>query len=406
MTRSPAYSSLAALALPALMLLGGCGGGGGGGSSGSSGSPSVQNVQPLIVDGGPANIPDLVFVSVTVCEPGSSSNCQTIDHIQVDTGSTGLRILASVLSPALSLPQQSDANGNALAECAQFVDGFSWGAVRVADVHIAGEQASSVPIQVIGDTSFPTIPKSCSSSGPPENTVTAFGANGLLGVGTFLQDCGSACVQGALPGTYYVCPSGACQSATIPLAKQLQHPVAMFGSDNNGVAIQMQSIGATGAATASGSLIFGIGTQSDNGLRGATVLAVNPNTGNILTTFNNKTYTNSYIDAGSSALFFDVGAYPICVGAARGFYCPPTTQNLSATLQGPGGGSGVVSFSVANADQLFATNPTFNAFDNLAAPSGDATTFDWGLPLFYGRTVFTAIEGRSTPGGVGPYVAF
>jgi Protein of unknown function (DUF3443) len=404
MTRRAAHTFFVALALPALLLLGGCGGGGGG--SGSSGSQSVQNVQPVIVDGGPANIPDLVFASVTVCAPGSSSSCQTIDHIQVDTGSTGLRILASVLSPTLSLPQQSDTNGSQLAECAQFVDGFSWGAVRVADVHIAGEQASSVPIQVICDTSFPTIPKSCSGSGPPENTVTTFGANGLLGVGMFLQDCGNACVQAALPGTYYVCPSGACQATSIPLAKQLQHPVAMFGADNNGVAIQLPSIGATGAATASGSLIFGIGTQSDNGLRGATVLAVDPNTGNIVTTFNNKTYTSSYLDAGSSALFFGIAAYPNCVGTGRGFYCPPTIQNLSATLQGPGGGSSVVSFSVANADQLFAANPSFNAFDNLAAPSGDTTTFAWGLPLFYGRTVFTAIEGRSTPGGMGPYVAF
>jgi hypothetical protein len=65
-----------------------------------------------------------------------------------------------------------------------------------------------------------------------------------------------------------------------------------------------------------------------------------------------------------------------------------------------------VSFSVANADQLFAANPSFNAFSNLAVPSGDTTTFAWGLPFFFGRTVFTAIEGRSTPGGTGPYFAF
>jgi len=29
-----------------------------------------------------------------------------------------------------------------------------------------------------------------------------------------------------------------------------------------------------------------------------------------------------------------------------------------------------------------------------------------GLALFYGRNVFAAIEGRSTPGGAGPYFAF
>jgi hypothetical protein len=30
--------------------------------------------------------------------------------------------------------------------------------------------------------------------------------------------------------------------------------------------------------------------------------------------------------------------------------------------------------------------------------------FDWGLPFFFGRTVFTAIEDRGTPAG--PYFAF
>jgi hypothetical protein len=32
--------------------------------------------------------------------------------------------------------------------------------------------------------------------------------------------------------------------------------------------------------------------------------------------------------------------------------------------------------------------------------------FAWGLPFFFGRTVFTAIDGQTTPGGVGPYFAF
>jgi hypothetical protein len=69
-------------------------------------------------------------------------------------------------------------------------------------------------------------------------------------------------------------------------------------------------------------------------------------------------------------------------------------------------GSANVNFAVANADQIFNANPSFNAFNDLAVPSGDGTTFAWGLPFFYGRTVFTAIEGRNTPAGMGPYFAF
>ena len=402
MIRPPMDRLRAPLLLATVLCLAGCGGGGGGSSS----SQPTQNVQAITVDGGPANIPDLVFTSVTVCAPGSSSNCQTIDHVQVDTGSTGLRIVASALSPTLSLPQQMSATGNPLAECAQFVDGYSWGSVRVADIRMVGEQANSVPIQIIGDPAFPTIPPSCSNSGPPENTVQAFGANGLLGVGLFLQDCGSACVQAAVPGAYYTCLSAGCQPTQVALVQQLQNPVAMFASDNNGVIIALPSVPATGAATAAGSLIFGIGTQANNGLSGAAVLMVDPNTGNIVTTYSSHTYANSYIDAGTSVLAFGNNAFPVCVGAGAGLYCPPTTQNLSATLQGPVKGAATIGFSVANADQLFGASPASDAFDDLAAPAGDTITFAWGLPFFFGRSVYTAIEGRVTPGGSGPYVAF
>jgi len=390
--------------LAGLLLLSGCGGGGGGGGSPPAQPP--QNVQSVVVDGGPDGIADLLFTSVTVCVPGSTSNCQTIDHIQVDTASVGLRIISSVLSPTLSLPQQVDANGNPLVECVQFVDGNSWGPVKIADMRIAGEVASSMPIQVIGDATFPTIPGDCSSSGPPENTVMAFGANGLLGVGLFLQDCGAACMQFAIPGTYYSCPANGCRATQVALNKQLQNPVALFSTDNNGVIVQLPAIPATGAATASGSLIFGIGTQSNNGLGNAAILTVDPNTGYIGTTFNGQAYPNSYIDSGTSLLFFGTSTYPVCTGAGAGLYCPPATQNLSATLQGVNNAAKAASFSVANGDQLFSANPNFFAFSNIAAPNSGTATFAWGLPFFFGRSVYTAIETRNTPGGQGPYFAF
>lgn len=398
--------AIAAFAVLAICL-GGCGGGGGGGSGGNSAPPSApQNVLPITVDAGPSDISNIPFVTITICAPGSSSNCQTIDHIGVDTGSSGLRILSSVLSASLSLPQQQDASGNPIAACAQFADGFSWGPVKMADLRVAGEQANSLPVQIIGDPAFTSIPSTCSSSGPSENTVTTFGANGLLGVGPFLQDCGSACAQSAIPGLYYVCPASGCQSTQMALAQQLQNPVGMFSTDNNGVLIQLPALPATGAATATGSLIFGIGTQSNNGLGSAAVLGIDANTGNIATVFNNFTYTDSYIDSGSSANFFGFSAYPICTGAGAGFYCPATAQALSATLQGTNRVTSAVSFSVGNGDQLFGGNPGFMAFNNIAAPNPDPSGFAWGLPFFYGRNVFTAIETKSTPGGVGPYFAF
>ncbi|MDQ1387146.1 MAG: hypothetical protein QOF56_600, partial [Acidobacteriaceae bacterium] len=51
------------------------------------------------------------------------------------------------------------------------------------------------------------------------------------------------------------------------------------------------------------------------------------------------------------------------------------------------------------------------AFSQLGGPDtfpGTKTQsyFDWGLPFFYGRNVYTAIETKSTPGGTGPYWAY
>jgi len=130
-------------------------GGGGGGSAGSGGPPPppppANNTASVIVDAGPSNNSvNTLFTSVTICVPGSTTSCQTIDHIQVDTGSYGLRILAPVLT--LTLPVETLASGSSLAECTQFVDGFSWGPVATADIQIAGETAKSLPVQVIGDS--------------------------------------------------------------------------------------------------------------------------------------------------------------------------------------------------------------------------------------------------------------
>ena len=130
--------------------------GSGGGSGSSSGGSGSGNSVTLTVDAGPNNNDvDTPFITVTVCAPGSMSNCQQIDHVEVDTGSYGFRVISSVLNASLaSALQQETGNGSyPIVECTQFADGYSWGPVKVADVQIAGESASSVPMQVIGDPS-------------------------------------------------------------------------------------------------------------------------------------------------------------------------------------------------------------------------------------------------------------
>jgi hypothetical protein len=393
-----------ALCLPVLS----CGGGGGGGSlSAASSAPTGSNVANIVVDAGPTSTsPDVntLFTTVTVCVPGTAS-CQTIDHIQVDTASYGLRVLAPVLT--LSLPVQTAANGASLLECTQFVDGYSWGPVTLADVKITGESASSVPVQVIGDPSFASVPANCSNIGPAEDTVAAFGANGILGVGVFAQDCGAGCVSTLDNGFYYACSSTACQATTVPLVSQVQNPVTFFATDKNGVVIELPSVAEAGAATVQGFLIFGIDTQTNNKSGSQSVLTVDASAGNFTTVFNGQSLTQSFLDTGSNGYYFNDTALQQCTQTNfTKFYCPANPQTLSAMLQGQNAVSASVNFTVTDAETLGANNPGFVAFATIAGTFPSADAFDWGLPFYFGRTVYTAIEQATTAVGTGPYVAF
>jgi len=382
-------------------LLGACGGGTG---SSSDGGGSIDNVQPIQVSFGPAdNLVNGLYTSVTICVPGTS-NCQTIDGVEVDTGSVGLRLLASRVT--LGLPRMTDGAGNALANCASYVDNsYTWGPMATADIRMAGEKASAVPIQLIGAPSFAGAPDDCSSGGTAADTVSALSANGILGLAVFRQDCGPACTAGRVPPVYFSCPAASpCTAAAVPVANQLQNPVWMFPQDNNGMLVSLPAVPAGGAPTASGSLIFGIGTQSNNALGGAHVYTTD-DVGNFSTVFNGTTYSSSYLDTGSNGLYFqdsDTIPLPACPGDDSDFSCPPSTVTLSATTIGQNGTSASISFNVANAETLFQSNNA--AFNDLGGP--DTGDFDWGLPFFFGRKTFIAIEGQSTAGGTGPYWAY
>ncbi len=388
--------------VPAFAFLAACGGGNSSTIPPNTITTSGANVAPITVNSGPAATVGFpyangAFASVTVCVPGTST-CQTIGGILVDTGSSGLRIVSSALTVAL--PQQKASDGNPVVECLPFVDSYTWGPVQTADVDIASEKAASVPIQVLSDTDF-AAPTACSQGFPSADTLPTLGANGILGVGLAAQDCGSSasCVQSGSAGLYYECPSTGCVVTGEPLSQQVINPVALFTTDNNGVIIELPAVSG-GEATVSGSLIFGIGTQTNNAL-GTAKIYMAPD-GTFTTTYKNQPYAASFVDSGSNGYFFTDSSIPAC--SDNDFYCPSSTENLSAVNQA-GAASGTVDFSVANADALFA-NESDSAFGDLGGPVSKSNSFDWGLPFFYGRNVFTAIEGMSTPGGVGPFWAY
>jgi Protein of unknown function (DUF3443) len=419
---------LIALSLIQLTFLAACGGGGGYGGGGGGGppppsqniaTPGPPNVESITVDSGPSGVSavNTAYVSIKICVP-STTTCQTIDHIEVDTGSTGLRILYGALNASLNsaLPQEGNGVANTvLTECLQFADGSSYGSLRLADITlpVSMKTVSNLVVQVIGDPAY-TVPNGTvtgqSSCPPPaENTVSQFGANGILGVGPFAQDCGSLCATTAVPHTYYSCTStSTCADSTASLTQQVQNPATLFTSDNNGVIVELPAVGSAGAGTVTGSLVFGIGTQSNNALGSATVLPENTSSGFITATYKGTAYSHGFIDSGSNGNYFIDSSLTPCPMPNQGFYCPTSIMMETATLQGTNATMLTASFSVANANTLFA-NLSYTAFSNLGGtnpdPSGQA--FDLGLPFFYGHNVFTAFETATNAGGYpGPYFAY
>jgi hypothetical protein len=436
--------------LGVLLLLAACGGGGGGGASSSGGSsgappppppppPALNNFVSMIVDNGPAALDtgpnaftsdDAAFVSVTICAPGSTTNCQTIDHVLVDTGSVGLRLIQSVVTPSIlsTLPLETDSSNNPVGECYGFVDGFVFGSVRQADFTIGGEKVSDMPLQIIGDTgAFTSVPASCSSGGgTDDNTVQSFGANGIIGIGVTTTDCGAFCQEpgGFAAAIYYDCPSTGCSSiitrnaATTAPFQQLPNPVAAMSVDNNGTILTFPAVPAAGEATATGTLFFGIGTETNNALSSSATVLTTTNSesadgaGLVTVSYKGASLPESFLDSGSNAYYFVDSTIAECTATGfSGFYCPASPLALTPTIEGQNGVTASGAFTLNNAETIFANNfaadPGIGANPN--AVSGFQpfpNSFDFGLTFFFGRSVYTAIEGRTAGTVAGPYFAF
>ena len=95
-------------------------------AGGNTIAAKAPNVAPLLVDAGPAAATisqvNVAYTKVTVCVPSDPTNCVTLDHVAVDTGSTGLRIPVSAFpaftngSKVLAAPQNVNP-GAPVANC-------------------------------------------------------------------------------------------------------------------------------------------------------------------------------------------------------------------------------------------------------------------------------------------------
>ncbi|MBN3795910.1 DUF3443 family protein [Burkholderia sp. Ac-20392] len=397
------------LAAATAILVTACGGGDGGGSSsgnngnngntGNGGSDGNSgNTAVITVNAGVANVINIPTVSLKVCAPGTS-NCQVVNNVLVDTASYGLRLVGSAVSGVLGSLPQVTSGGAPVAECGKFVSSYTWGSVRTVDLSIGSEQASSLPVQIIGDLGTTNVPSSCTNGGASANSASALGANGILGIGPAPVDCGTTCATStSTNNNYYACPNGDnanCAVALVPVAQQVANPVHRF-ADSSGVSVSMPTISNNGQASATGTLTFGLPD-----LTGKTVMT-STTTGDVNATFLGRNVT-AFFDTGSNAYFFNDSSQTACSKNTQ-FYCPSASTTYSATLTGQNGVSGTVSMPVVNADSLF-SNPSTFAFNDIAGPFGSSSWLDVGMPHFYGKTIYFGMD-KTASGGAAPFVAF
>lgn len=415
------------LALLLLCSLAACGDGAGTSTTGTpatvSSAPPLfatagdANAVPIYVDGGisaPARaLPNAIYTSIEICAPGSS-NCAVIPHVLVDTGSVGLRLLASAIRAANAtlpgaLPQAAGTAGSVVGECLPFVSGVTWGGVRSADLHwggsnYSGELAPNIPLQVIGDTGARVAapPSSCTHQGTLLQTAAALGGNGIVGIGLFAQDCGSYCAQNAAPIYFQCAGPGACNAVAMPVARQIPNPVAATTADNNGSLI---SLPAGAAPQASGLLVLGIGTRLNNALPASSAILGTNASGYFTANFNGNTLPRSFIDSGSSANFMPTTgtvALPPCSSGAlagTGYLCPASTLTLVSGNRGSAATAATANVLIVNANGAVAGNPGDYVIPGLAAENGAiGQSLDLGASFFFGRTVATLIENQSAPG--------
>jgi hypothetical protein len=401
------------------------------------GGPFVQKANNLqvVVDSGPtvtdgfsssklfqANI---LYATVTVCALGARpagpqpEKCVVIDHVQVDTGSVGLRLLATAKVKQLGLlPIQLDANATAGSVAGQaweyfeFVIGGLWGPTAVADVGLGDQWVSAARVQLIQEDNAHAAIKVAKICSPQPCTtldsVSSLGSNGILGIGNMPLDCGLTCLG---PNTmYYSCPVEAtsatqCNSASVGESQQIDNPVfGLPNGKNNGVVLALPAVTGLGAGVVLGELIFGINsqdTQSDNYLDpaakrihlGTDWLNSSESYLNITTLYDGKSYSNSYLDTGTNGLFFDSAT--VIARCSPDWYCPKRLLSLPATLtDGDLLRRNQISVTFFVGDALFTSG--YYAFGDLAGPqptssavaSTPYSSFSWGLPFFYGKRVF------------------
>jgi hypothetical protein len=361
-----------------------------------------SNEAPVYVDGFPCQ-PSVYpswnepYTNIKICEPGSTTNCQVIDHVIVDSGSDGLRFMEGVIKSSLltHLPAMT-VKGKTITECETYVDSYTYGPLLYADLYFGGKVVKKFPLQLA--TNAFTPPTDCSDQGGEKtNTPALFGGNGLVGVAFPLTDM----------TPYYACQSNGPDCKASDYAG-LPNLVSVFEKDNNGAVITLPAISAQGAGTpVLGSLIFGVGTESNNKPPTGTKALKNDLAYGEFNVELGSNKAQAYIDSGTSNLVV-TGDWAQCSASTglEGFFCPDDKVTISMGLSSIGSTKPAydIGLIIENANSLLDEGDV--AYDDIAEYVSSSASaggdYALGLTAFFGRTMYFVFNGRSSDLGTGP----
>jgi hypothetical protein len=167
--------------------------------------------------------------------------------------------------------------------------------------------------------------------------------------------------------------------------------------------VEMSPVSNNGSGSATGTLVFGIGTQSNNTLAASQTFTTDAYGDLVNSTFNGSKLT-AFFDSGSNAYFFADSSLAVCSSTYSGFYCPSSGQTRSVNIVGLNGASTTANLGILSAATLFSNGNNY-AFNDLAGQVGVGNSFDIGLPFFYGRYMYFGID-QTANGGQTPYVGY
>ena len=373
----------------------------------------VNNTVNLVVDSGINGTAwNRSYITLTICQP-STNNCQTIDHIIVDSGSTGLRINQAALS--LSGLTALSSAGEPIYQCMQYAAGYAFGPVMSADVKIAGESAFNIPIQIFEYDNNPSVPESCTNGVQPANLITGFGANGIIGINPISNPNNDYTAGGV-----YTCNANTCTEVNDPNTTISQilniNPIAAFANDNNGAIFNLPAVNTASSESITGTLTFGLNTQTNNQVP----TTINKLLGDSSTNYwpvgfflanTGSQNTLAMFDSGTPYYAIYTPLLALCPTPFNYLYCPTSDSYalISMLSNFTGGSSTPFASVIANYSSLggFAM-----IMPNLGGPQDPLNTQTlYGLPAFFGNNIYLGFKGSgdigaNTPLGQGPAWGF